>query len=81
MVDDKYLIVIFQPYIVGSGADDPFIVKIPFTELIGKWQTENPLERQLPINKNFISSWEKDNWIYDVQDDHSVAYQKEVYME
>lgn len=77
VVDDKYLIVIFQPYIVGSGADDPFIVKIPFTELIGKWQTGNPLERQLPINKNFISSWEKDNWIYDVQDDHSIAYQKE----
>lgn len=24
-------------------------------------------------NKNFISSWEKDNWIYDVRDDHSIA--------
>jgi len=81
VINDKNLFIIFQPYIVGSGADGPFIVKIPFTELIGKWQARNPLEKQLPINKNFISSWEKDNWIYDVQDDHSIAYQKETYME
>ncbi len=64
----------FSAIHVGGGADGPFIVKIPFTKLIGKWQAGNPLEKQLPINKNFISSWEKDNWIYDVQDDHSIAY-------
>ena len=76
VIDDKNLIIIFQPYIVSGGADGPFIVKIPFTELIGKWETGNPLEKCLPITKNFISSWNEENWITDVQEDHSIAYQK-----
>ena len=29
VVDDKSLIVIFQPYVVGGWADGPFLVKIP----------------------------------------------------
>lgn len=74
VIDDKNLIIIFQPYTIGGGADGPFIVKIPFSELIGKWETGNPLEKHLPINKNFLSSWDKDNWISDVQEDHSIAY-------
>lgn len=73
VINDKNLFIIFQPYIAGSGADGPFILKIPFIELIGKWQARNPLEKQLPINKNFISSWDKDNWIYDVQEGYSIA--------
>lgn len=73
VVDHESLILIFQPYAVGGFADGPFTVKIPFTELIGKWQTGNLLEKQLPITKNFLSSWDKDNWISDVQDDHSIA--------
>lgn len=73
VIDNEHLIVIFQPYIVGSGADGPFIVKIPFNELIGKWQAGNLLEQQLPINKNFISSWDKNNWISDIQVDYSIA--------
>lgn len=74
VVDHESLIIIFQPYAVGGFADGPFTVKIPFHELIGKWQTGNPLERHLPITKNFISSWDKKNWVSDVQEDHSVAY-------
>ena len=62
VVDHESLILVFQPYALGGFADGPFTVKIPFTELIGKWQTGNPLEKQLPIN-NFLSSWDKDNWI------------------
>ncbi len=77
VVDHESLILVFQPYAVGGFADGPFTVKIPFTELMGKWQAGNPLEKQLPINKNFLSSWDKDNWISDVQEDHSIAYQKE----
>jgi hypothetical protein len=77
VLDHKSLILVFQPYTVGGCADIPFTVKIPFTELIGKWQAGNPLEKQLPITKNFLSSWEKDNWISDVQEDHSIAYQNE----
>lgn len=74
VVDHESLIIIFQPYAVGGFADGPFTVKIPFTELVGKWQTGNPLEQYLPITKNFLSSWDKDNWISDVQDDHSIGY-------
>lgn len=76
VVNHESLILVFQPYAVDGFADGPSTVKIPFTELIGKWQTGNQLEKQLPITKNFISSWDKDNWISDVQEDHSIAYQK-----
>lgn len=74
-VDHESLIIIFQPYVVGGCADGPFFVKIPFTELVGKWQVGNPIEKHLPFTKNFLSSWEKGNWISDVQDDHSIAQQ------
>lgn len=73
VVDHESLILIFQPYAVGGFADGPFTVKIPFTELMEKWQAGNPLERQLPITKNFLSSWDSDNWISDIQEDHSIA--------
>ncbi|MBA3816354.1 MAG: hypothetical protein H0X29_07515 [Parachlamydiaceae bacterium] len=43
----------------------------------GKWQAGNPLEKHLPITKNFLSSWDSENWISDVQEDHSIAYQKD----
>jgi hypothetical protein len=78
VVDHESLILIFQPYAVGGFADGPFTVKIPFTELIGKWQEGNLLEKQLPITKNFVSSWDKDNWISDVEEDHSIAYQNQL---
>lgn len=77
VVDHESLILVFQPYSVGGLGDVPFTVKIPFTELIGKWQAANPLEKHLPITKNFLSSWDKNNWISDVQEDHSIAYQKD----
>jgi len=77
VVDHESLILVFQPYAVGGFADGPFTVKIPFTTLIGKWQEGNPLEKHLPITKNFLSSWDSENWISDVQEDHSIAYQKE----
>lgn len=75
-VDHESLIIIFQPYGVGGFADGPFFVKIPFTQLIGKWQAGNSLEKHLPITKNFLSSWGKDNWISDVQEEYSIADQK-----
>jgi Protein of unknown function (DUF3298) len=78
VVDHESLILVFQPYAVGGFADGPFTVKIPFTELIGKWEAGNPLEKQLPITKNFLSSWDSENWISDVQEDHSNASQKDV---
>lgn len=77
VVDHESLILVFQPYAVGGFADGPFTVKIPLTTLIGKWQPRNPLENHLPITKNFLSSWDSENWIYDVQEDHSIGYRKE----
>lgn len=77
VVDHESLILVFQPYAVGGFADGPFTVKIPFTDLIGRWQEGNPLEKHLPITKNFLSSWDKDNWVSDIQEDHSIAYQRE----
>jgi hypothetical protein len=73
VVDHESLILVFQPYAVSGFADGPFTVKIPFTKLIGKWQAGNPLEKHLPITKNFLSSWDKDLWISGVQKDHSIA--------
>ena len=81
VVDHESLILIFQPYEVVGFADGPFTIKIPFAELIGKWQADNLLEKQLPISKNFLSSWDKDNWISDVQEDRSIAYQKETHVQ
>lgn len=78
VVDHESLILVFQPYSVGGLGDLPWIVKIPFTELIGKWQTGNPLEKHLPITINFLSSWDKDNWISDIQKNHSIAYRKDI---
>lgn len=77
VVDHESLILVFQSYAVGGFADGPFTVKIPFTTLIGKWQAGNPLEKHLPITNNFLSSWDKDNWVSDVQEDHSIAHHKE----
>jgi hypothetical protein len=68
VMDHESLILVFQPYTVGGCADGPFTVKILFKELRGKWQIDNPLEKHLPITKNFLSSWDKDNWISDVQE-------------
>lgn len=81
VVDHESLILVFQPYAVGGFADGPFIVKIPFTTLIGKWQAGNPLEKHLPITINFLSLWDSENWISDVQEDHSIAYQKETHLQ
>ncbi|WP_063124726.1 RsiV family protein [Waddlia chondrophila] len=67
VVDHESLILIFQPYTVGGFADGPFTIKIPFSELAGKWQAGNPLEKLLPI-KNYLSSWNSDDWISDIQD-------------
>lgn len=74
VVDHESLILVFQPYAVGGFADGPLTVKIPFVGLMEKWQAGTPLERQLPFTKKFLSSWDKENWISDVQEDHSIAY-------
>ena len=39
--------------------------------------SENIFFRAAIDIKKFFSSWDKDNWISDVQEDHSIAYQNE----
>lgn len=62
VVDDSHLIIIFQPYTVGGGADGPFIVKIPFTDLQGHWEASHPLSiliRKAVDACAFTSSWDQ----------------------
>ena len=73
VVDHESLIIVFQPYSVDGLDDIPLTVKIPFTELTGNWKAGNLLEKHLPITKNFLSSWDKDNWISDIQNDHLIT--------
>ena len=59
VIDDRFLIIIFQPYVVGSGEDGPFFVKIPFERLSGHWDSNNtllPLFRKIIASKNFVLS-------------------------
>lgn len=62
VVDHQSLIIIFQPYYVGGCGDGPFIVKIPYENLKGRWNSAHPL---IPIlnrtikSKSFTSSWEE----------------------
>ncbi len=65
VVDDQHLIIIFQPYSVGGGADGPFLVKIPLDELKDHWETSHPLFSLIDkaINPHkFISSWDLDEY-------------------
>jgi hypothetical protein len=59
VVNEESLILIFQPYVAGSGEDGPFIVKIPFDHLKSGWNAENLLYITLQTviaSKEFISS-------------------------
>jgi hypothetical protein len=63
VVDEKNLIIIFQPYRVGGGADGPFVIKIPFTSLKGHWNESHPLHslmKKAIESYNFTSSWDSD---------------------
>jgi len=61
VMDDQNLIIIFQPYSVGGGADGPFLVKIPFVDLKGHWEGSQPIHTllQKAIQSGaFTSSWD-----------------------
>jgi len=61
VLDDQNLIVIFQPYRVGSGADGPFFVKIPFVDLKGHWNEAHPVHaliKDAVTSEQFLSSWD-----------------------
>lgn len=59
VIDDQFLVIIFQSYVVGGGEDGPFFVKIPFEELNGHWDSNNiilPLLKEIIASKNFVLS-------------------------
>ena len=62
VIDDQFLIIIFQPYVAVSSADGPFVMKIPFDCLKGQWDSGNilfPLLQKIVSSRDFISSNEE----------------------
>jgi hypothetical protein len=65
VIDDHFLIVIFQPYVAGGWADGPFFVKIPYEHLKDKWNATNKLcsvLSQVLASKSFIATWDEDEF-------------------
>ena len=57
VIDDQFLFIVFQSYVVGGGEDGPFFVKIPFERLRGHWDSKNiviPLLHEIIASKNFV---------------------------
>lgn len=70
VINDKNLIIIFQPYTVGGGADSPFLVKVPFTDLKGHWEESHPIHALLSKaieSRNFTSSWDLEQFYEDLR--------------
>lgn len=67
VIDDQFLMIIFQPYIVGGWADSPFLVKIPYEHLKDQWDSINflsPILNKVIASKSFIASWDQDEFYY-----------------
>ena len=65
VLDDQFLIIIFQPYSVGGCGDGPFHVKIPYQDLKDKWNSDNfliPVLNRVLLSKDFTSSWDAENF-------------------
>ena len=63
VIDDHFLIIIFQPYVAGGYADGPFFVKIPHEHLKDRWNATNRLSStlsQILASKSFIATWDED---------------------
>ena len=72
VIDDQFLIIIFQPYSVGGCGDGPFVVKIPYKQLEGHWDPANPLKSLIPkivSSQSFTSSWDEDRFCIRDQED------------
>jgi hypothetical protein len=68
VIDDKFFIIIFQPYRVGGLGDGPIYVKIPYEHLRGHWNDAHPLPQLLHktlSSKSYTASWD--------HEDHSSA--------
>ena len=65
VINDEFLVVIFQPYTVGGLEDGPWEVKIPYEYLKGQWSFTNPFPALLDktiSSKSYTSSWDQENY-------------------
>ncbi len=63
VIDDKFLIIFFQPYAVGGLGDGPLHIKIPYDHLKDKCNASHPLFTLLDktlSSKSYTASWDKD---------------------
>lgn len=61
VLDDKFLIILFQPYTVAGLNDDPCHIKIPYEQLKGHWNSAHPLLKlldQTRSSKPYTTSWD-----------------------
>jgi hypothetical protein len=68
VIDDQFLIVVFQPYVVGGGEDGPFMVKVPFEQLKNHWNNNNvlfPVLQKVVRSRNFITKLEENSFNID----------------
>ncbi len=69
VIDDKSLIIFFQPYTVGGLGDGPPQIKIPYEHLKDKWNTSHPLTQLIDktiSSKSYTSSWDQESYIPDL---------------
>jgi hypothetical protein len=60
VINDQFLIIIFQPYVAVSCADGPFVVKIPLSDLEGHWDSRHIL---CPLLQKIIASGQFTSWV------------------
>lgn len=64
VIDDKSLIVFFQPYTVAGLGDGPIHVKIPYEQLGGHWNDMHPLILlidKIISSKSYTASWDQED--------------------
>lgn len=64
VVDDRSLIIFFQPYTVGGLGDGPIHVKIPYEQLEGHWNDMHPLTLlidKIIASKSYTASWDQED--------------------
>jgi len=65
VIDDKFLIVFFQPYTVGGLGDGPWQVKISYEHLKNQWNSSNSLALLLPqilSSQSYTASWDQESY-------------------
>ena len=72
VIDDKYFIIVFQPYTVGGLGDGPLHIKVPYELLRGHWNDDHPFPKLLHktlSSKLYTASWDND---WDPQDEIAI---------